>query len=65
MKQKTRKAVAKRVKITKGGKGKIMIDNANNHHLMKNKSKRSKRKGYVEAFAGRIKSLKRSLPFGK
>lgn len=64
MKQKTRKALAKRVKITKGGKGKIMLDNANNHHLMKNKSKRSKKRGYFEAFKGRLKSIKRALPFG-
>lgn len=65
MKQKTRKAVAKRIKVTKGGKGKMMADNANNHHLMKNKSKRSKKKGYTEVFAGRLRSLKRSLPFSK
>lgn len=65
MKQKTRKAVAKRIKKTKGGKGKFMKDNANNHHLMKNKSKRSKKKGYTAVFAGRLKSLKRALPFGK
>jgi ribosomal protein L35 len=64
MKQKTRKSVAKRVKTTKGGKGKKMFDNANNHHLMKNKSKRSKKRGYFEAFKGRLKSLKRSLPYG-
>ncbi len=64
MKQKTRKAVAKRVKTTKGGKGKKMFDNANNHHLLKNKSKRSKNRGYMEAFKGRLKSLKRSLPHG-
>lgn len=64
MKQKTRKAVAKRVKTTKGGKGKKMFDNANNHHLLKNKSKRSKRRGYLEAAKSLSKQLKRMLPYG-
>jgi ribosomal protein L35 len=63
MKQKTRKAVAKRTKKTKGGKGKVMLKAANNVHLLKNKSKRSKKRGAFEAFKGRMKSLKRMLPY--
>jgi len=45
MKAKTRKSAAKRFKITKNGKGKIMRDKASRNHLLVNKSKSAKKAG--------------------
>lgn len=61
MKQKTKSAAKKRVKIT--GTGKIMFQKAGKKHLLSSKNKRQlkvSRLG-VEAPAGHLKTLKRAL----
>jgi ribosomal protein L35 len=59
---KTRQAAAKRVKITKGGKGKKMLQKAAKNHLLINKSKRAKKVGRVDASPSKTKILDRLLP---
>ena len=65
-KAKTRKAAAKRVRTTKGGKkgGKMMVQKSCQNHLLSNKSKKAKRDEYSDAPAHRKKQLKRLLPNG-
>lgn len=61
---KTRQAAKKRIKTTKGGKGKKMLQKASRNHLLINKSKRAKRVGRVEASPSKTKILDRLLPNG-
>jgi len=62
MKQKTHKATKKRVKVTKGGKGKKMFQKAAQNHLLVNKSKKAKRDDYKDAPDAMEKQLSRLLP---
>lgn len=61
---KTRQAAKKRIKTTKGGKGKKMLQKASQNHLLINKSKRAKRVDRVDAPASRSKILDKLLPNG-
>ena len=67
MKQKTHSGTKKRVKITRGGKGKMMLQKACKNHLLSSKNKRqlkSSRLG-VKAPAGHLKTLARMLKIAK
>lgn len=61
MKQKTRKAAKKRAKVTKGGKGEIILQKASQNHLLVNKSKKAKREDSVAVSPHRKKSFRRML----
>jgi len=62
MKAKTRKSAAKRFKITKNGKGKVMRAKASRNHLLVNKSKRAKRVKLLTLAPSVVKFVKRMLP---
>jgi len=61
-KLKTKKAAAKRYKIT--GSGKIMRESSGLKHLLEHKRKKRKqaKQGVVEVAKGDIKKIKRMLP---
>lgn len=65
MKQKTKSAAKKRVKLT--GSGKMMLQKAAKNHLLSSKSKRQKKVSRlgVEAPAGRRGILSRMLNISK
>lgn len=62
MSEKTNKAVAKRFKITKGGKGKLLRSKPGFHHFRRRKSVKQKRQarqdqGIGEGFDKKLKCL--------
>lgn len=63
-KLKTKKGIAKRFKITKGGK--ITCKHAGKGHLLSKKSKRRKRNLSQKNVLGHIsiKTIKKTLPYG-
>lgn len=64
-KMKTKKAAAKRFKVT--GTGKLMKMNANKNHILNKKSRKRKRRlrNAVEVDATNVKMMKSILPYSK
>ena len=62
-KARTRKSAAKRIKVTKGGKGDFAHEKAANNHLLQQKSRRQKRlAGRTLKLKGHKKMVKKMLP---
>ncbi|MBU1110683.1 50S ribosomal protein L35 [Patescibacteria group bacterium] len=66
MKLKTHKGLSKRIKISKGGKGKLRMGHINTSHLKTKQSAKKKRrkKGLTDMSKPDAKRLKVLLPYG-
>jgi ribosomal protein L35 len=65
-KMKTKKAVQKRIHITKGGKGKLQVGSVGIQHGKTRLSRRTirRKKGLSNLSSGKVKIVKRFLPYG-